>query len=1346
MTTNKWNHYILVISYQSDFVRKLRQWAQTPVVEVEPGLEFEQKGEKKYGVPPTEEGFSRLFETLGGVPDILINYHVLDEAGWNVAKTNQLLENTYHQSLNLVKAIIKQKPSNVVKWLYSYSYTPENSFLRPFYSAVNGLIRTLHIEFPAVHGLCVELNNPTEYKTNVVAADAEIITECLEQEWDRKLTELRYHNGQKHQRRLTKVKELEGDKATASLRNEGVYLITGGLGGIGAIISKYLANQLSRPTLILTGRTALDQERNDALNTLRSTNAKVEYIQADVTAEEQVEQILGEVKKQYGGLNGIIHCAGILKDNFIIKKSKVESNEVIAPKVYGTMLLDDYTAQEPLDFFLLFSSISGVMGNLGQVDYAYANSFLNNFSEERNALQKQGLRQGKTVAISWPLWSNGGMKLDQTHLDSLKSNLGMVPITDQEGVAIFEKALQSNVSQFMVMKGQAEKIAQLVNPTNASLESKFEQSNRNSTASENELAKHTKDYMKQLVAEITELPVHKIKETASFEKFGIDSFAIMKLNNELEKTFGELSKTLFFEYQNIEDLVAYLLEDHHEVLKNKFNLKENSGEQPKDNGDANTMSGGHLTKTVEVNSISQPVSKKPFETESGDIAIVGLSGSFPGADSLQEFWFNICEGKNCITEIPSDRWMANGEFYDADRNAEGKSYTKWGGFIKDIDRFDPLFFNISPAEAELMDPQERLLLQTVWAVIEDAGYTPEKLGTGVGVFMGSMYKHYHLAASQASEKALLSSTSYWSLVNRLSYFFDFQGPSIAIDTACASSLTAVYMACHSIWRGECEASIAGGVNLSMHPDKYIGLSTTNMIGSTDRSKSFGQGDGYVPGEGVGAVLLKPLHKATADKDHIYGVIKAVGANHSGKTSGFSVPGLHAQKNLIVKTVEQSGCPAETIRYIESAANGSPFGDAIEVNAISKAFGRLTSKKAYCAIGTVKSNIGHLEAASGISQLVKVLLQMKHGKLVPTINAETLNENITLHNTPLYLQKELADWDRLEAVNNDGTVKVIPRRAAINSFGAGGSNVHLIVEENLHEPIVERTDAKPFIIVLSAKRREALKTIANNLLEHLENESQISLANIAFTLMHGRCHFEYRLALVVSDKEELQHRLKQIASDDMEMSGCFSGKVEDDKEEELNRLMSGDEILSAWLHDNRYDKIADAWVQGVNLNFSQLPQSKVGRRVALPTYPFDKKLCWVGATRTGSQSKNSHEAIGRDTSLKTTVKGILSQIFKLTNDEIDDKKNLTRYGMDSLSGMRFINKIQEIYDLKLSARVLLQHPTVDSFCKLLEDKLKVPPQKKTHESREEKAVPEGLEQLFQQLYKGEISADEALTKS
>ena len=473
----------------------------------------------------------------------------------------------------------------------------------------------------------------------------------------------------------------------------------------------------------------------------------------------------------------------------------------------------------------------------------------------------------------------------------------------------------------------------------------------------------------------------------------------------------------------------------------------------------------------------------------------GSPGRYAQASDIAEFWENLKAGKDCITEIPKERLDLE-RYFDPDKDKPGKVYCRWGGFIDGVDQFDPLFFNISPRVATLMDPAERLFLETVWNLFEDTGHTRKRLQQRydgkVGVFVGAMHQQYLLFDADLDSASTVSLSTHSHLANRVSYFFNLQGPSIAVDTMCSSSLTAVHMACQSLLRGECTLAVAGGANFSLHPKKFIGLSRTRSIASQPDRRSFGDGDGLLPADGVGAVLLKPLSRAIVDGDEILAVIKSTGTNHGGYANGFYVPNPQAQAQLLIDNFTKSGIDPRTISYVEAAANGSALADPIEMTALNKAFARFTNDRGFCAIGSVKSNIGHSEAASGMAQLAKVILQLRHGQLVPSIKARPLNPNISFAATPFYLQETLSEWQRprLEVTGPDGRrlEQEIPRRATISSFGAGGSNAHLIIEEYVPDArlvtVQPVREATPHIVVFSAKSPERLRAVVRRMLDFL----------------------------------------------------------------------------------------------------------------------------------------------------------------------------------------------------------------------------------------------------------------------
>jgi acyl transferase domain-containing protein/ubiquinone/menaquinone biosynthesis C-methylase UbiE len=769
------------------------------------------------------------------------------------------------------------------------------------------------------------------------------------------------------------------------------------------------------------------------------------------------------------------------------------------------------------------------------------------------------------------------------------------------------------------------------------------------------------NYFKKLLSSVIKLPAHRIEADAPMEKYGIDSVMVMQLTNQLEKTFGSLSKTLFFEYQNIRELTGYFLESHRDQLVELLGI----GEKPGDGGQG--IEDRKWPGPVKSAVISRGRSRHRFGSlriESGqekttgalDIAIIGLSGRYPGARNIREFWKNLREGKDCITEIPEERWD-HSLYFDEDKNKPGKTYSKWGGFLEGVDEFDPLFFNISPLEAEVMDPQERLFLECVFETLEDAGYTRDAFGLhrdfglvgNVGVYAGVMYEEYQLygAQEQVLGRPFALPGNPSSIANRVSYFCNFHGPSMAVDTMCSSSLTAIHLACQSLQRGECEVAIAGGVNVSIHPNKYLMLGQGKFASSTGRCESFGQGgDGYVPGEGVGAVLLKPLSKAIIDRDHIYGIIKATAINHGGKTHGYTVPNANAQASVIGRAFKQAGISPVTISYIEAHGTGTSLGDPIEIASLTKTFREYTQDKQFCAIGSAKSNIGHCESAAGIAGVTRVLLQMQHGQLVPSLHSKVLNPNIDFSNTPFVVQQELAEWKRPVLEINGGT-REYPRRAGVSSFGAGGANAHLVIEEYIprdpESPPIAVTTRDPAIIVLSAKNEERLREQVQQLLAAAANtssEQQFSnhiLADMAYTLQVGREAMEERLGVIVGSIKELREKLEGFLENREGIENLYRGRVKRNKE--TLAVFTADEDLQqaidGWISKRKYAKLLDFWVKGLILDWNKFYEGgKPGkpRRISLPTYPFARERYWrTGSSTTTVSASHLHPLVQQNTS-------------------------------------------------------------------------------------------------------------------
>ena len=501
------------------------------------------------------------------------------------------------------------------------------------------------------------------------------------------------------------------------------------------------------------------------------------------------------------------------------------------------------------------------------------------------------------------------------------------------------------------------------------------------------------------------------------------------------------------------------------------------------------------------------------------IAIVGMGCRFPGdANDPTSYWELLINGVDAISEVPEDRWNLRTHFSE-DKAKPGKTYTRCGGFIKDIDKFDADFFGISPREAACMDPQQRILLEITWEALADAGIAPEQLaGTSVGTFMGIFTHDYNNMQLDTSNRDLIDThtgvgVSMSIVANRISYAFDFTGPSVTLDTACSSSLVALHLACQSIRNGECDSAIAGGANAILKPEFTIATSKASMLSPDGRCKSFdASANGYVRSEGAGVVILKPLSAAQRDGDSIYAIIKSSVVNQDGKSNGLTVPNQKSQKAALRKALELADVAAEEILYVEAHGTGTFVGDPIEANSIGAVFGE--NRTTDLIMGSVKSNIGHLEAASGMASLIKVVMSLKNEMIPPNIHFKTPNPQIEFDKYHLRVPVAPEAW---AAVPN------APRHACINSFGFGGTNATVILAESpqiqsaRHEMTGTRTS--PFILPLSANSPKALDAVVGRIQHHLET-SPDSLSDLCFSAATRSGHRDQRLAFIASDKNKM----------------------------------------------------------------------------------------------------------------------------------------------------------------------------------------------------------------------------------
>lgn len=596
-------------------------------------------------------------------------------------------------------------------------------------------------------------------------------------------------------------------------------------------------------------------------------------------------------------------------------------------------------------------------------------------------------------------------------------------------------------------------------------------------------SKALSDWLVVQLSRLLEVEPQNIDIREPFTNYGLISRDVLGLSGDLEEWLGlRLSPTLAYEYPNIEALARHLA------------------------GEPGVLESAGIS----------------WEAETERIAVVGIGCRFPGAKDPAAFWRLLHDGVDAISEVPADRWDINA-FYDPNPGAPGKISTRWGGFLEQVDQFDPHFFGIAPREASRMDPQQRLLLEVAWEALEDAGQAPQKLaGSRTGVFIGVSGIDYSQLQIRYGDypfdiDAYAGTGNAHSIVaNRLSYVLDLCGPSLAVDTACSSSLVAIHLACQSLLNGESTLALAGGVNLLLFPGVSISFSQARMMAPDGRCKTFdASADGYVRGEGCGVVVLKRLSAALKDGDFIYALLRGSAVNQDGRTAGITVPNAIAQKAVIREALTRARITANQLSYIETHGTGTSLGDPIEVQAIAEVLGEGSSEDQPCVLGSVKANIGHLETAAGVAGLIKVLLCLKYGEIPGQIHFEKLNPLISLEKTRLVISSERQPWPRAEQ----------PRFAGVSGFGFGGTNAHIVLEEApRREPAHNAIERPLHMLALSAKSASALKELAGRFERHLVTHPEESLADVCFSANAGRSSFTHRLAATTSSPIQLHEQL------------------------------------------------------------------------------------------------------------------------------------------------------------------------------------------------------------------------------
>ncbi|MUL34457.1 Polyketide synthase PksN [Bacillus megaterium] len=1007
--------------------------------------------------------------------------------------------------------------------------------------------------------------------------------------------------------------------------------------------------------------------------------------------------------------------------------------EVLAPKVHGTVWLDKATQQEPLDFFVLFSSVAAISGNIGQSDYAYSNSFMDYYATWRSEQENRG----KTLSINWPLWKEGGMTIGEEKASFLKV-LGMEPMSTENGINTFVAGLKQSAPQLIVAQGDVKKIKDIWGITKQPVKEETVPVSISVEKDNNTMVfQRVQEKVIQGVSAVLKIDKNEIDLHSEMNEFGFDSVTLTEYSNLLNEQYNlNIMPSIFFEHSTLYAFTEYLWDEYNQVLKDYY-LDEIVAFDKKTTMQVRDVP---MVQKEEILSLEPPLSdNKPARNErseqiSDPIAIVGISGVMPQSPDLASFWKNLEEGKDLITEIPDDRWDWKAYYGDSTKESNNSS-VKWGGFIPNVDKFDALFFGISPREAAMMDPQQRILMETVWKTIEDAGYkTSDLSGTSTGIFIGTGRLDYIDILKEQGFKVDLeigTGNSHIMMVNRISYLLNLRGPSEPVDTACSSSLVAIHRAVESIRNGDCDMAIAGGINLILSPSAQNTINNWGLLCEDGRCKTFDKrANGYVRGEGCGVLLLKPLSKAEADGDHIYGVIKGTAINHGGRANSLSAPNPTAQAELLVSAWKKAQVDPTTVTYIESHGTGTSLGDPIEINGMKKAFeqlykdwGKTMPSQAHCGIGAVKSNIGHLESASGIAGILKVLLAMKHQRLPRNLHLEEMNPYIQLEGSPFYLLSNSKEWERLK----DEQSREIPRRAGVSAFGFGGVNAHIVLEE-YERPVETATQQhREQIIVLSAKNKDCLKTYAGNMVNYLETTTS-SLEEIAYTLQVGREAMEERLALIVSSIEELRKGLNYYIQGNTDGGKLFiSNSKASDKNiiKPLLKGRAGKEFIRIIVEDQQIAELGRLWVAGVDIEWELLYQFYKPNRLPLSTYPFEKTSYWYKDFKDivllSSNEVDNDEFIELETrgsgielnnidleknkeikileennySALSSIENKLTKIWStmLDSKEVDINQTFFDLGGDSISIIKLFEEVDRQFPGKINITDFFSHPTV-----------------------------------------------------
>ncbi|MFI5756993.1 type I polyketide synthase, partial [Streptomyces sp. NPDC051569] len=888
----------------------------------------------------------------------------------------------------------------------------------------------------------------------------------------------------------------------------GTVLVTGGTGGLGAEVGRWLARS-GAENLVLTSRRGPDAPGAAELRAeLEELGARVEIVACDVSDRDALAAVLDAIPGDLP-LTGVVHTAGVGQYGPLEHTTLAEFAALTSAKLAGAAHLDALLGDRELDLFVLFGSIAGVWGSGAQSAYGAANAYLDALAEHRRA---RGLT---ATSVAWGPWAEAGMAVDEAVSEGLRrQGLGLleprlamtelrravvrqdttVTVADVDWgryAPIFTSgrpsALLADLPEVRALAGGAGEEA-------AADASEFV--TRVRALAEPEQARLLADLIRsEAAAVLGHSSADGVPEGRAFRDIGFDSLTAVELRKRLTTVTGlTLPTTMVFDYPTPVALAQYL---QAEIL------------------------GGVLE-------VSGPVTTTAADDE--PIAIIGMSCRFPGgAGSPEQLWDLVTSGGDAVTEFPVNRGWNADALYDPDPDRPGTTYSTQGGFLHEADEFDPTFFGISPREALVMDPQQRLLLETTWESFERAGIDPATVrGSLTGTFIGSSYQEYGLGAGDGAEGHMVTGSSPSVLSGRLNYVFGLEGPAVTVDTACSSSLVALHLACQSLRNGESTMAVAGGATIMTTPAPFVAFSRQRALARNGRCKAFSDdADGMTLAEGVGILLVERLSDARRNGHPVLAVVRGSAINQDGASNGLTAPNGPSQQRVIRQALANARLAPSDIDVLEAHGTGTPLGDPIEAQALIATYGRDRDPERALLLGSVKSNIGHTQSAAGVASVIKMVMALRNGVLPRTLHADTPSSHVDWSSGSVQLLSEEVEWPETGR----------PRRAAVSSFGISGTNAHTLLEQAPVEEETEDTERTPVPVaggvvpwVVSGRTGSAVREQAARLLSHIENGPGHRPLDVGFSLVSSRSVFDHRAVLIPVGQEDPLEALRAVAAD------------------------------------------------------------------------------------------------------------------------------------------------------------------------------------------------------------------------